>query len=664
MRNLGEVIFLDNTDIMEDEHAISVEETNKIRASLGLPLIPVESEKSSNVGGNDNAENTANESISLDETNKIRASLGLKPIPADSSTLSSSASQDEVAAKNWREKYDQEQKIKKEEELRKKLQHAKDKVQRNAKLQGKSLGEDDSYGSTASFLKNLRAKKNKKHTVSVPDEDQEVELKDYTSKDLTGLKVGHKLDDIQDLTQDTVLTLKDSSVLDEEGGDELVSQALVDNEKREENKKNRKGLQKYKGYDDDEFDGKPNSVLSKYDEPDESENFFVLDGSSTIAQRKATSKEDENRETSNNTVPESLDFDGIGIGSTLSSDYQEAKPVKFKKKKSSKKKRKRTEEEEPEEMKPDVEMKDGNEGQEEEEEEDDAQLRAFLTLSRRKAQKSSDRKRFRPEDLAEEIKNDAQKEQTPVAEEGGMVIGDTSDFLSSLAHNARNDSPEPEQNKPTEESEEPKLPEMSTEDVGMQETEPAQQVSEEQDASPLETETASVGGGMANALKLLQSRGVLKKKDEKDLQQEQERRKQKELVDRVQRERLKRDVERRKKREEERLSGKFDGWSQKEREQYAMEQNRAWEIEDAQEMQKIFANYKPNIDIRYSDDMGRELNTKEAYKHLCHQFHGKGPGKAKLEKQLQRMSEEREMEAASIFEADTNKARPTSARLQ
>ncbi|KAA8908886.1 hypothetical protein TRICI_004699 [Trichomonascus ciferrii] len=648
---------------MEDEHEISVEETNKIRASLGLPLIPVEPEKSSKVGGNDNAENTANESISLDQTNKIRASLGLKPIPADSSTLNSSATQDEAAAKNWREKYEQEQKIKKEKELRKKLEHAKDKVQRNAKLQGKSLGEDDSYGSTASFLKNLRAKKTNP-TVSVPDEEQEEEPKDYSSKDLSGLKVGHKLDDIQDLTQDTVLTLKDSSVLDEEGGDELMSQALVEKEKLEENKKNRKGLQQYKGYDDDEFDGKPISVLSKYDEPDESENFFVLDGSSTISQRKIPEKKDQKRETSDNTIEESLDFAGIGIGNTLSSDYQDAKPVKFKKKKSSKKKRKRSEEEEPEETKGDVKMKNVNEEPEVEEEEDDAQLRAFLTISRRKAQKSDSRKRFRPEDLAEEIKNDALKEQTPVAEEGGMVIGDTSDFLSSLAHNALNDSPVAEQNQPTEENEGLKPSEAFTGDIDMQNTDSGPQISEERDAASLETENMSVAGGMANALKLLQSRGVLKKKDENDLYQEQERRKQKELVDRMQRERLKRDVERRKKRDEERLSGKFDGWSQKEREQYAMEQNRAWEIEDAQEMQRIFTDYKPNIDIRYSDDMGRELNTKEAYKHLCHQFHGKGPGKAKLEKQLQRMSEEREMEAASIFEADANKARPTSARLQ
>lgn len=646
---------------MEDEHAISVEETNKIRASLGLPLIPVESEKGGNVGGNDNAENTANENLSLEETNKIRASLGLKAIPTDSSTLGSSASQDEVAARNWKEKYEQDQKTKKEEELRKKLQNAKDKVQRNSKLQGKSLGDDDSYGSTASFLKNLRAKKNKKPTVSIPDEELDEERKDYTSKDLTGLKVGHKLSDIQDLTQDTVLTLKDSSVLDEEDGDQLVSESLVDKEKLEENKKNKKGLQQYKGYDDDEFEGKPKAVLSKYDEPDESDNFFVLDGSSTIAQKKVPSKEDEKQRHNNNSVEESLDFEGVGIKNTLSSDYQEAKPVKFKKKKSSKKKRKRTEEgNEPEEKKIDADMHDE---EPEIEEEDDAQLRAFLTLSRRKAQKDGNRKRFKPEDLAEEIKNEGQKEQTPLTQEGEMVIGDTSDFLSTLAHNARNTASETEQQtKPTEE---PKLPEPSTEDISMQDSEPATLVSEEQqDTSPLESENISVAGGMANALKLLQSRGVLKKKDEKSVQQEQERRKQKELVDRVQGERLKRDVERRKKREEERLSGKFDGWSQKEREQYAMEQNRAWEIEDAQEMQKIFANYKPNIDIRYSDDMGRELNTKEAYKHLCHQFHGKGPGKAKLEKQLQRMSEEREMEAASIFEADVNKARPTSARLQ
>lgn len=45
------------------------------------------------------------------------------------------------------------------------------------------------------------------------------------------------------------------------------------------------------------------------------------------------------------------------------------------------------------------------------------------------------------------------------------------------------------------------------------------------------------------------------------------------------------------------------------------------------------------IKLRYTDEHGNELTRKEAFRLLCHKFHGNGPGKNKREKRLRRMLE-------------------------
>lgn len=51
-------------------------------------------------------------------------------------------------------------------------------------------------------------------------------------------------------------------------------------------------------------------------------------------------------------------------------------------------------------------------------------------------------------------------------------------------------------------------------------------------------------------------------------------------------------------------------------------------------------NYKPNVKLEYIDDSGRLLNEKEAFRYLSHKFHGKGPGKNKIEKRLKKNEQE------------------------
>lgn len=51
-------------------------------------------------------------------------------------------------------------------------------------------------------------------------------------------------------------------------------------------------------------------------------------------------------------------------------------------------------------------------------------------------------------------------------------------------------------------------------------------------------------------------------------------------------------------------------------------------------------NYKPNVKLEYIDDSGRLLNEKEAFRYLSHKFHGKGPGKNKIEKRLKKSEQD------------------------
>lgn len=49
--------------------------------------------------------------------------------------------------------------------------------------------------------------------------------------------------------------------------------------------------------------------------------------------------------------------------------------------------------------------------------------------------------------------------------------------------------------------------------------------------------------------------------------------------------------------------------------------------------------YKPEINLEYTDDSGRRLETpKEAFRYMCHKFHGKGPGKNKIDKRLRKQN--------------------------
>lgn len=66
------------------------------------------------------------------------------------------------------------------------------------------------------------------------------------------------------------------------------------------------------------------------------------------------------------------------------------------------------------------------------------------------------------------------------------------------------------------------------------------------------------------------------------------------------------------------------------------------------------ANYKPDVKLEYVDDNGRLLNQKEAFRVLSHKFHGKGPGKNKIDKRMKKLEQESKLRQMSCIDTPLN----------
>lgn len=66
---------------------------------------------------------------------------------------------------------------------------------------------------------------------------------------------------------------------------------------------------------------------------------------------------------------------------------------------------------------------------------------------------------------------------------------------------------------------------------------------------------------------------------------------------------------------------------------------------------KDLKNFKPDVKLEYVDELGRQLNAKEAFRQLSHKFHGKGSGKNKTEKRTKKIKEEFVSASISLLEA-------------
>lgn len=269
------------------------------------------------------------ESISLDETNKIRISLGLKPLSDSGPSKTSEA----MAEDNYAKRQADDAKERDAAALKLRIDKAKNAQERKKQLVGVGLGDDEHEGiknedggvggggdlDNKKWVKQQKkrakelAAKRAKEMEEMDKRFAEEGLPKYGEQDLKGIKVSHGEDDFEE-GEDVVLTLKDSRVLDDEGectsidrvyalvltrwtaDDELHNLNISENTKTADAlalKKKGRLAGAYTGYDDEEFegaDGAKKGVLSKYDEEIEGreEGGFRLGG--PAAPKKAGAK--------------------------------------------------------------------------------------------------------------------------------------------------------------------------------------------------------------------------------------------------------------------------------------------------------------------------------------------------------------------------------------
>ncbi|XP_051956354.1 U4/U6.U5 tri-snRNP-associated protein 1 [Xyrauchen texanus] len=228
-------------------------------------------------------------SLSIEETNKLRAKLGLKPLELNETKKEAGTKEAPLLAETINPIH-----IRQQAEMREKLAALKEKRLLNQKLgKLKTLGEDEPWlDDTAAWVEKSRKLTKEKEMAEkrakllqemdeefgvsnlVEQEFAQEKREAYSSSDLRGLKVQHKVESFREGVT-VVLTLQDKGVL-EEVEDVLVNVGLVDKEKADKNVELRKKKPDYKPYEeeesvDDMIIFKPKSVLSKYDEEIEGE---------------------------------------------------------------------------------------------------------------------------------------------------------------------------------------------------------------------------------------------------------------------------------------------------------------------------------------------------------------------------------------------------------
>ncbi|SPJ72728.1 related to DNA binding protein SART-1 [Fusarium torulosum] len=635
------------------------------------------------------------DAATIEETNRIRISLGMKPLPvpgadnsnqnqsmyADGDAPSTLESRQAQAYDNYNKVMEAEKAKKKREEKAAAVRKARELAQRNALLEGKGFGDADEGGDLSAKDWLVGQKKRQKNIAKVRKLEEELAAAEaeaaaavqYTSKDLAGIKVGHDTSAFLD-GDDQILTLKDTTIDEnEEDGDELENLNMREAEKLAERLDTKKKKPGYNPLDDDEEGER--GILSHYDEEIDGKKSkkFTLDTSGVIAELSDILEKPVDK-TKNG---QSVSLDDIIGDVPVSSDYIDPSQIKVKKPKKKKNKKgtrqKPTDDDDlfpvetetaPAEDTMDIDSKDTTAKKRKAVDDtfvDDDDLQATLAIQRKNALKK--RKKTRPADIAKLLKEEDNDPEPAEPQEGGLVLGEVSEFVAGLSKPGEEEERKPRKPKNVSKSPEPDEDHPMDDDAQVVEEEkPQSSAVGELEEIGVEEEKA-VGEGMGAALALLRERGLVE-----DTRGDSEYSSLRNREDFLARKRLleeELDEQARNQRERDRMSGKLDRMSQREREEMARQQNTWRDQQQSRRMAELFsAGYKPNVELKYTDDEGRPLDTKEAFKHLSHQFHGKGSGKGKTEKRLKKIEDEKRREAQSMFDASQSAGMSLAAQQQ
>ncbi|OCT48224.1 putative DNA binding protein SART-1 [Cladophialophora carrionii] len=637
--------------------AADIEQMNKLRKSLGLPLL------------NSSEGPTFKESrAAADDDDSDR--------DGDAEPASTLETREAAGFENWNQLREEEKKRALRERRKKEIQRQRDLEARNRRLEGKGLGDagDEDDIDTKAWLKGQKKRQSKiekeraeRLARELAEREREAAV-EYTSKDLAGVQVAHEIGDFDEGFGEQILTLKDTEIGkgdDSEDGDVLENADIVSRDKlKEKLDLKKKTKTAYNVHEDSE-----KGLLSQYD--DKKRKAFTLDAhGSTVEEREA--KRQQIGEKLKNTI--SLDI----LKDEPVSDYLELKIKKPKKEKKKSKRQRPVDEDEDvfataqggtngDAMDVDsaaaVALPRARSRTAEDNLNDDDDLASALARTRQAVLRKQKR---RPEDIIAQLKQE--EDEQPVADgEGGLVLDDTTVFLDNLSSRPRDEEPERGVKKSVEQNDsESPAPRVKQEDEDHAMGEAYAGVEDEQELlnrvkrerSTVTPEVSATGldeeksldQGLGSALSLLRQRGILKETDAGDKNKLYKDR-QKFIVEARLREH-ENEQKARMQRERDRQSGKLTGLSVKEREEHARWQNTQREHQSSIQAAATFnKEYKPDVQIKYVDDDGRLMNQKEAFKHLSHQFHGKGSGKLKTEKHMKKIAEEKKREAASILDS-------------
>ena len=617
-----------------------IEATNRIRKSVGLPLLPIPGEQPAvTFKEHSSSEDSEDEPASTLET------------------------REQAGFANWKQVQDEADAKKRQEARAAAIKKARDAANRFSKLEGKGLGDTGEDDLDAKSW--LRAQKSRQQKIDyerrIREEEELLEKErlaklTYAEKDLKGVRVAHEIDQFDADGSEQVLTLKDTNI-DDESADELENASLKESEElnRRLNLKKKKPVYDPNAVDDDG----ERKILGQYDEDIDGRKrkAFVLDGEG------ATIRERDSKRQSTDAVRRaqiiSLD---ILKPVQPQSDYLEEVKIK-KPKKPKKSKSTRVKNADKDDIFPVNGANDGEDTDMGVDGEpatstkikdlatsfvDDEDLSAILATQRRKAIKA---RKFKPEDLVKQIQSATAEEDDDNAEPAGLVIDETSEFVENFQKR------DPLERRPmTRATESPAAAPSDDEDGDAVMQDERHSPLHEQTAAPpmtttgLEEEATLDDQGLARTLKLLRERRLVEGDDHSHLN-DVERERQRFLAEKKRRE-AEAEQKARLQRMSDRTSGRLEKLSNREREDYASQQNLYRSQQDARIQAEIYnREYRPSVELKYVDENGRKLNQKEAFRELSHQFHGKGSGANKTSKYLKKVEDEKRRESQTTLDA-------------
>jgi U4/U6.U5 tri-snRNP-associated protein 1 len=615
---------------MVQESSLSIEETNKLRVSIGLPPIPVENTlKPAEVRPTTSPHLPQANEISVQETNELRKSLGLSLIPEEVGEQSSLLAKE---FSNFEKHHAQALSAQREEGLKRRLEVARSNGNRS-KLAKVNVIYDEPID-TDDWLAKLGKPSSKKSTIKTVKPDNPV----------TETKISHGLNELSSLKDNDILTLEDTGVLEDDEGDKLANDEL------KQNSKLKKDLLEKKKADSIKFNGRRYQNFEDEDEAqDSTEKSVVITGTITIPTQKEKKQNDMGKIDLNDIFSE--------IPTSVSSDY--AAPTKIKKIKKMKKKDKLASSSRKVLQNNEVSVFEKFEDNIQDEEDE---LQNVLSMKRRMKQTNT-RKHLTDEEIANEIKLYKRWDVTNDTEAAsyvtsGLVVDDTSDFLKSL-----------EKAKPFQESRVAEEPQKD--DVDLEESEVVVNGSNEVETNELvETESISKTdsvivpvaqeetkprfGNLSLTLAYIQSQKIIEKTTDEQRQAERVRQKAAkeaelfkinvEIEERILREELQNDREYMNKPKVDR-SAIFDQLLEnrlREKGIVSTTETKSKNRRHQPNSDKItsLTGYNPQVKLKYHDDQGNSLSTKQAFKFLSHKFHG-NTSRTTVEKKVGKTTEEK-----------------------